>query len=141
MTLLCRKLQGAKLRDECHPHTVLHHAHESFDAAQVIRPLTATSRLELTILHELITETMPFVEQPQGHFSQIAGLHRRQMCQGSVLRGIDEILFIEEGVVDKLVQSFDVCQDACVDFAIGERSFDSTGLHLRDVQFDIGIAT
>ena len=84
---------------------------------------------------------MPFVEQPQGYFSQIAGLHRRQMCQWGVLSSIDEILLIEEGVADKLVQSFDVCQDACVDFAIGERSFDSTSLHLRDVQFDIRIAT
>ena len=73
--LFGRELEGAEFGNERHSYTIFHHSHKGFDAAQVVGALAAASRFELAELHELISETMAFIEQPKGHFSQIVGLH------------------------------------------------------------------
>ncbi len=53
------------------PSSPLYHTHKCLHTSQMVSHLTGLRRFKLTKTHQLVAETMPFVQQPQLFTRQI----------------------------------------------------------------------
>ena len=99
LLLLHRQLFKGQFGDEGHPLSSLHHAHEGLDAPQRIGLLGLTGGRQVTELHQLVAEAMPFVQEPQRLPFEVGGTDGGAVEQSIPARDIDhELLVVERGL-------------------------------------------